>query len=135
MSETAAEAMQAMPKHGEFCWTEIATDNLEACKKFYQEVFNWKFEKSDASGMDIEYLEFNGQGGLFEMNPEWYGGETPPPQLNVYIAVDDVDETARRAFDLGGKIVSPPADVPNVGRFCEIEDPTGAKFFAITFKH
>jgi len=55
----------------------------------------------------------------------------PEPHSNVYVAVDDADATARKAFDLGGTIISPPMDLPNVGRMCQIEDPTGAKFFII----
>ena len=138
MSEnTAAEQALKMPGNGEFCWTEIATDNAEACKTFYTEVFGWQFKKSEAmDSTDFEYLEFstdgkNFMGGLFQMNPEWYGGEAPKPHSNIYVSVADVDETASRAFDLGGTIVSPPADIPNVGRCCEIQDPTGAKLFII----
>jgi uncharacterized protein len=141
MSEiTAAEKSREMPKNGEFCWTEIATDNAEACRTFYAEVFGWQFKKSDATGAEMEYLEFgtNAQrqfGGLFQMKPEWYGGEMPKPHSNIYMAVDDVDSVASLAFELGGTIVSPPADVPNVGRLCQIKDPTGAEFFIITLKH
>ena len=140
MSEnTAAEKSRQMPKNGAFCWTEIATDNAEACKTFYAEVFGWQYKKSDATGADIEYLEFGTDtetqfGGLFQMNPEWYGGEMPKPHSNIYVAVDDVDETASKAFELGGTIVGPPMDIPNVGRMSEIQDPTGARIFIITLK-
>ena len=140
MSEnTAAEQKMEMPKNGEFCWTEIATDNLEASKTFYAEVFGWQYKNGDVPDADFQYLEFGTDsekpsGGMFEMKPEFYGGETPKPHRNIYVSVDDVDETASKAFDLGGTIVSPPADVPNVGRFCQIKDPTGAEFFIITLK-
>ena len=140
MSESQ-EAKQAviMPKNGEFCWTEIATDNLEACQNFYAEVFGWNFKKSEATGAEMQYIEFGNTaekpvGGMFEMKPEWYGGELPKPHINIYVAVDNADETARKAFELGGTIVSPPMNLPNVGRMCQIEDPTGAKFFIINLK-
>ena len=140
MSEnTAAEQAFEMPKDGEFCWTEIATDNAEACKTFYAEVFGWQYKKSDATGAEMEYHEFGTDegkpfGGLFQMNPAWYGGEMPRPHANIYVAVDDVDAAARRAFELGGTILGPPMDVPNVGRMSEIQDPTGARLFIITLK-
>ena len=35
MSENAAAEQMAMPKHGEFCWTEIITKDLSQCEKFY----------------------------------------------------------------------------------------------------
>jgi len=137
MSEnTGTEQAKQLPQNGEFCWTEIATDDLEACKTFYAEVFGWDYEKSEATGAEMQYLEFGTDverpfGGMFEMRAEWYGGELPEPHINIYVAVDDADETARKAFDLGGTIVSPPMDLPKVGRMCQIEDPTGAKFFII----
>ena len=138
MSEnTGTEQAKQLPKHGEFCWTEIATDDLESCKTFYAEVFGWDYKKSDATGDEMQYLEFGTSagekqfGGMFEMRAEWYGGELPKPHINIYVAVDDADAAARKAFDLGGTIVSPPMDLPKVGRMCQIEDPTGAKFFII----
>lgn len=138
MSENAVEQSMEMPKHGEFCWTEIVSSDLSACKNFYQNVFGWEFKQSTATGEDFEYLEFNlpnvyPMGGLFVMTPEMCGGETPPPpHFMSYIAVDNVDETASKAVELGGKLVVPPTDIPNVGRFCMIEDPTGAAFSALT---
>jgi predicted enzyme related to lactoylglutathione lyase len=52
-----------------------------------------------------------------------------------YVAVDDVDDSARRVGELGGKVVVPPVDIPNVGRFCVISDPTGASISLITLRH
>lgn len=142
MSEngTAAEQM-TMPKHGEFCWTEIATTNLEASKTFYTEVFGWNFHQSENSDINMQYLEFGLEGssgdasrcgGMYEMNAEMCGGTIPPAHFSTYIAVEDVDDAAGKAFDLGGKIVVPPMDIPQVGRFCVVEDPTGGKFSMIT---
>ncbi len=141
MSENAAAEQMEMPKHGEFCWTEIITNNLDENTKFYTEIFGWELNQSKATGEDMKYYEYNlpdkcPMGGIFEMTQEMCGeGEIPPPHFMNYIAVDDVDETASQAFDLGGKIVVPPMDIPNVGRFCQIQDPTGAVFSVITLKH
>lgn len=139
MSENTATAAEAMPlpKHGEFCWTEIATNNLETCKSFYANVFGWEMQQSKATGEEMEYQEFNiagsqPMGGIFQMQAEMYGGEIPPPHFVSYVAVENVDDTASKAFDLGGKIVSPPMEIPNVGRFAVIQDPTGASFSILT---
>jgi uncharacterized protein len=139
MAEAAAPEM-TMPKHGEFCWTEIISNDLAACKNFYTNVFGWEFNQSTAIGEDFEYLEYNNpnsypMGGLFKMTPEMCGvEEIPPPHFMNYIYVNNVDELANKAADLGGKIVSPPADIPNVGRFAMIQDPTGAMFAILTLK-
>jgi len=58
-----------------------------------------------------------------------------PPHWGSYVTVDDVDATARTARDLGGKVLLGPHDIPNVGRFCVIEDPQGAVISAIAYKN
>ena len=54
-----------------------------------------------------------------------------PPHWMIYFTVDDCDGDAARAKSLGGKIVVPPMDIPNVGRFAVLSDPAGAAFAVI----
>ncbi len=49
-----------------------------------------------------------------------------PPMWLGYVQVDDADETARRAKDLGAEVLGELIDVPDVGRFGMVKDPTGA---------
>ena len=56
-----------------------------------------------------------------------------PPHWGIYITVDDVDATARKAEAIGGKVVVPPTDIPKVGRFSVIKDPQGIPFSVITY--
>lgn len=141
MSENAAAEQMAMPKHGEFCWNELAVENLEKSEKFYSEIFGWSFQKSEAAGMKYYEVGFeNGRrfGGMWEITDECKAEDSSEdfsPRWGNYIAVDDVDESASKAFELGGTIVQPPMDIPNVGRFCVIKDPTGASISLITLKH
>jgi predicted enzyme related to lactoylglutathione lyase len=51
----------------------------------------------------------------------------------AYVTVDNVDTTAKAAVQLGGKLLMPPTDIPDVGRFCVIRDPQGAVISAITY--
>lgn len=135
MAEATAQEM-SMPKHGEFCWSEIAVSNLEACKSFYKEVFGWELPKSQVD-VGLEYQEFKlpdsyPMGGMYEISKEMFGEELPPPHYLNYISVDNVDETTRKALDLGAKIIKEPMDIPNTGRFSIIEDPTGGMIAFIT---
>jgi predicted enzyme related to lactoylglutathione lyase len=57
-----------------------------------------------------------------------------PPAWGNYITVKDVDATVALAKDLGGKVLVEPRDIPEVGRFCVIQDPQGAWLTAITYK-
>ncbi len=133
MSETAVESAEwPLPKHGTFCWTEIATTDVDRCIEFYSALFGWKFKKSEATG-EMPYIEFSTGddvpvGGMYQIDPAWFGDDPPPPHFMTYIAVDDVDENARAAAEAGATIVRGPMDIPNVGRFCVIQDPAGAVF-------
>ena len=47
----------------------------------------------------------------------------------------DVDATATQAVSLGGKVVVPPFDIPDVGRVVIAQDPQGVAFAAFTPKN
>ena len=141
MSEQAAatEKME-MPKHGTFCWNELASSNLGACKQFYAEIFGWQFKENapmadcDGAGMIYNEISVDGKkqfGGMFQMGKEF--GDAPSHWMS-YIAVDDVDAAAEKITALGGKICVPPMDIPDTGRFCVANDPSGATFSLITLK-
>jgi len=137
MAEQASEMAEwgGIP-HGSFCWTEIASSDAEKCKAFYTNVFGWKFQDSEAVTDGFAYHEYMTPGGdypaggLYELSAEMCapGQPVPPPHFMTYIGVDDVDENAKRAVELGGKVMHGPADIPNTGRFAVIQDPTGAVF-------
>jgi len=51
-----------------------------------------------------------------------------PTHWNLYIAVADADQTAKKAAELGAKVLMQPFDVMTFGRMAVIMDPTGAAF-------
>ena len=132
---------QTMPANGSFCWNELSTTDDEAAIKFYTELLGWEIKRSDATaceGSEAPPMVYNeivvgGKqlGGIFKMGPEF--GQMPSHWM-AYVAVDDVDAKARQVWELGGKVRVPPTDIPNVGRFCVVDDPTGATIALITLK-
>jgi predicted enzyme related to lactoylglutathione lyase len=48
------------------------------------------------------------------------------PHWLPYVAVEDTDATIARARRLGATIPMPAADIPGVGHFGIVQDPTGA---------
>jgi predicted enzyme related to lactoylglutathione lyase len=50
------------------------------------------------------------------------------------VSVTDCDATAKRAMALGAQQIVPPRDIPDVGRFTVLMDPTGAVIAAIRGK-
>jgi predicted enzyme related to lactoylglutathione lyase len=69
---------------------------------------------------------------MLELQPEW---ENVPPHWAVYFAVGNCDESAGLAAELGGNLCVEPRDIPDVGRFCMIQDRQGATFAIISLLH
>jgi predicted enzyme related to lactoylglutathione lyase len=114
------------PPHGTFIWNELVTRDMPGAEKFYTELLGWKAANSDMPGMKYTVFKSGDKdsGGLMEMPPD------VPKEVSAhwmaYITVDDVDAAAEKTKQLGGQVLHGPQDVPNVGRFCIIQDPTGA---------
>jgi predicted enzyme related to lactoylglutathione lyase len=47
------------------------------------------------------------------------------PHWLPYVEVDDADAAAARARKNGGTVMMGPEDIPTIGRFAVIQDPTG----------
>jgi predicted enzyme related to lactoylglutathione lyase len=83
-------------------------------------------------GMPYTIVSAGGEqvAGMMAMAPQAKG---TPPFWGVYVSVDDVDATAKKAQQLGGAILVPPTDIPTVGRFAVLKDPQGAMLSVITY--
>lgn len=115
---------------GSACWGELSTRDVAAAKAFYTALFGWELKESQM----MEYTELiNGGrpiGGMMPMPAQM--GEGVPPHWLTYFTVGDCDATAEQATALGGRVLFPPTDIPNTGRFSVIQDPQGATFAVIT---
>jgi uncharacterized protein len=119
-------------RQGAFSWSELMTTDVEGAIKFYSKLFGWKTEDMPMENMKYTIVKVGeeGLGGIMPVPPQAQG---TPPNWGVYVTVDDVDATAQKAEKLGGKILVPPTDIPNVGRFCVLQDPQGAVISAIEY--
>lgn len=119
-------------QHGAFSWCELMTTEVEAAKAFYAKLFGWDMEDMSMQGMTYTVVKAGGKeiGGIMATPKEAQG---VPPMWGTYVTVNDVDVTAKTAEQLGARLLVPPRDIPNVGRFCVIQDPQGAVINAITY--
>jgi len=119
-------------QQGIFSWCELMTTDVPAAKAFYSGLFGWALEDMEMPDMTYTVLKVGDRpvGGLMHMPPDAAGF---PPHWGTYVTVDDVDATARKAAELGGRILVGPRDIPSVGRFCVIQDPQGAVISVITY--
>lgn len=112
-----------MNKH-RFVWHDLNTKDLEGSKRFYGEVFNWKF---DASANDpYSHITVGDQliGGVRQMGPD----EPYPTNWMGYIVVEDVDAAVANITSAGGRVYMPTKVMDNVGTFAVTADPSGGVF-------
>jgi predicted enzyme related to lactoylglutathione lyase len=114
---------------GRFVWHELMTTDPEGAQNFYRSITGW--ETAPFEGAETPYtMWMNGQapvGGVMQL-PEDLRSRQVPPHWLTYVGTNDVDATAQQAKQLGGSIMVPPQDIPNVGRFAILADPQGAVF-------
>ena len=105
-----------------FVHFDLPADDLERAKKFYEDLFKWKF--SGVPGMDYFFID-TGVGGL-------KGGMgkrgSPEQKITNYIGVDSVDEYIEKVKAAGGKVLSPKMTVPGWGYIAVCTDTEGNTF-------
>lgn len=117
-----------------FIWYELMTTDPDSAIAFYEAVVGWKAEDMAVPEMgDYRYTILNaserGVAGLAALpedcrdltGPGWFG----------YVEVPDANAAAAAIAAAGGKVLMPPNDIPTVGRFAMVADPTGAAFYLL----
>lgn len=118
-----------MSKLGSFVWCELMTTDTAGAESFYQKVVGWNPKPFSPDG---SYTVFNtpagsGSAGLMLL-PDDAKKMGVPPHWLMYVGTPNVDSTALRIAQLGGKVLKQPTDIPNTGRFAVVQDPFGAAF-------
>jgi predicted enzyme related to lactoylglutathione lyase len=113
-----------------FCWYELLTTDTAAAADFYRKVVGWTTRPMGDGGLDYTVFQATGDVGVAGLmtlpqeardmggRPGWIG----------YVAVADVDASQAKAVALGGKVLKPASDIPDIGRFAVMADPFGAVF-------
>jgi predicted enzyme related to lactoylglutathione lyase len=141
-------------EHATVNFNGLATRDVAAAKDFYAAVFGWTtlempggFQMWTLPGYG-DYLERDNPGlrkltvdagapeeyvdVVASINPIPENEPDTPPHWSVTFGVDDADEIAAKATELGGRVIAPPFDAPWV-RMTVLADPQGATFIASKF--
>jgi uncharacterized protein len=129
--------LDAVTDPGTLCWTELHTIDPTAARSFYQAVFGWITQ--DVPMGDFSYTvispagggDDSSQGGIVPISPEMTAAGISTLWL-PYFEVIDCDAVVAKAAEQGGTVTAPAQDVPGVGRFASLADPSGAAFSVIT---
>ena len=114
---------------------EIPAQDVEKLKQFYEQVFGWKITQYP-SPMDywlIETVPVDENGA--PQRPGVNGGMFKKPEPGIkpinYFSVESINDYLTKIQNLGGKVISPKQEVPNVGWIAAAEDPEGNQFALI----
>jgi predicted enzyme related to lactoylglutathione lyase len=114
---------QLVNEPGALTWNQLHTRDQPGAGAFYSAVFGWKL---DQTVFNLGERPIAGIMGVPPGTPD----EVPAFWMTVF-AVADCDESAAKAADLGGTVVSPPSDLEGIGRFAVLTDPQGVYFSII----
>jgi hypothetical protein len=120
-----------MPEHRSYpegvpSWIDVEQPDVEAAQAFYGGLFGWAFDEMTSPGDPTPYLvaHLDGRavagvaGADARAEPSWA----------TYVAVDDVDQVARRVRDAGGEVRVGPVTVGGAGAYAVCADPEGVVF-------
>jgi hypothetical protein len=104
------------------CWLDIVQADFDATMAFYGGLFGWEFEVRTPAGAPTAYAYARKDGLLVG----GVGGGRETAGWTTYIWVDSVDVTSATVAAAGGRVLSPPVDIPRAGRVAVCADPACA---------
>ena len=101
-------------------WFEIPADDLKRAKKFYGALLGWKINPipgmADYWHIDTGGADASPDGGLMKRKcPEQQG-------IMNYLLVESLDKGMAKVEKLGGKVLMPRTEVPQMGFFAICQD-------------
>jgi uncharacterized protein len=114
---------------GAWYWNELWTSDDRKALAFYETHFGFTHDTMNMGPMTYYILKAKGvsRAGLVQSVDAGAKSMWLP-----YVAVPDCDATANKVPTLGGQVVSPPQDIPGIGRFAIAVDTAGAAIAFIT---
>jgi uncharacterized protein len=106
-----------------FVHVELNTTDLDKAKAFYGNLFDWKLEDAQmpvGTYTMVDVGSGTGGGMMKQMIPG------APSSWLAYVLVSDIKTATEKARALGATILRDGDEVPGMGWFSIIIDPTGA---------
>jgi predicted enzyme related to lactoylglutathione lyase len=111
---------------------EIPAKDVEKLRHFYEQLFNWKIIEypSPLDYWVIQTIPVNDNGTAQRpgVNGGMFRKQQPEAKPINYFAVESINDYLAKTVKLGGKVISPKQEVPNVGWIAAAEDPEGNQF-------
>lgn len=123
------EDSDAPAVQGQWIWNALLTRAPRDATGFYQKLFSYEVRTQDESQGPLRYILSSQASARATVNPL-------PPRLSAdaparwisFINVDNVAESAKKAVELGGSVISEPHLDHNNSMIAILADPAGAVF-------
>lgn len=116
---------------GKFVWHDLLTDDMEEARKFYGDVFGWRFEtKRDYTQI------FNQQeliAGMMQVTPT--KDQKAKAVWLPSISVANIDKSVRYLTDNKGQVLKGPLNMKERGKGVLVSDPHGAHVVLLRAKN
>ncbi len=112
------------PKIGSIGWHDLTVPDADGVRDFYQSVAGWAADAIDMGGYSdyvMKPAEGDPAGGI--CHQRGVNSDLPPVWM-MYIVVADIEASAAKVTELGGKILKGPTG--GTHNYCVIQDPAGA---------
>jgi hypothetical protein len=121
-----AASPQALPEDvgpGRIAWFDLTTTDLAQAKTFYAGLFDWTFNAVEGTDLAVEIVARATAIGTLRGAE----GKISPFNGVVYVQVDDIRASCRKAQELGGTLAPGfPFDLPGgIGAIGLFVDPSG----------
>jgi predicted enzyme related to lactoylglutathione lyase len=111
---------------GSIGWVDLTVPDAGVVKDFYQAVVGWGVQPCDMGGYeDFSMLQPADGKGVSGICHARGGNKDLPPVWMIYIIVEDVEASAAKVVELGGKVLAGPKSMGQA-KYCVIQDPAGA---------
>lgn len=111
---------------GKVGWIDMTVDDATGLRDFYKQVVGWEVEDTSMGDYsDYTMLSPSDREAIAGICHARGSNAALPGGWLIYITVADVEESASNCKAAGGKILVEPRGLAG-GRFCVIEDPSGA---------
>lgn len=112
---------------GKFVWNDLLTDDIDAAKTFYGQLFGWHFVQMD--GYTVVKNKGQRIGGMVQIGET--SRVTGSARWLSVLSVDDVDGATSLVSREGGIVHEGPLDMLNRGRGAIVSDPQGAQLLLL----
>ena len=108
---------------------EIPANDPAKLSQFYSKLFGWTFEKwGGSSEMEYWMIKTRAKDDSVGVDGGMPKKMDPNQRPLNYVLVESVDDFSKKIVQLGGKIMMPKEEIPNMGWFAIAVDQEGNGF-------